>query len=66
MKPKPTLKRYRARYVIPDVYSAAFPGTLTQDRKKPMGKRGVQDRVAKLHDVARSEVEVLSIEEVRP
>jgi len=66
MKPKPNLRRYRARYLIPDIYGAAFPGTLTQWRKKPMGKRGVQDHVAKLHDVARSEVEVLSIAEVKP
>ncbi len=64
MKPKPNLRRYRARYLIPGVYGAAFPGTLTQWRKDPMGKRGVQDTVAKLHDVARGEVEVLSIKEL--
>lgn len=64
MKPKPTLKRYRARYLIPDIYGADFPGTLTQERKNPMGKRGVQDRVAKLHDVERGSVQVLSIEEI--
>ncbi len=64
MKPKPKLTRYRARYLIPDLYGAAFPGTLTQWRKKPMGKRGVQDRVAKLHGVARGVVEVISITEL--
>lgn len=65
MKPKPTLTRYRARYIIPDVYSAEFPGTLTQLRKNPMGKRGVQDCVAKLHGVERGTVQVVSIEEVK-
>lgn len=66
MKPKPTLKTYRARYTIPDVYSVKFPATLTQHRKTPLGKRGVQDWASKMHDVERGKVEVLSIEEVKP
>jgi len=64
MKPKPVLKRYRARFTIPDIYGADFPGTLTQERKTPMGKRGVQDRVAKLHGVERGSVKVISIVEL--
>ncbi len=61
MKPKPNLRRYRARFIIPDLYGARFPGTLTQWRKKPMGKRGVKDWAAKMHDVERGAVTVLSI-----
>lgn len=64
MKPRPKLTRYRARYLIPDIYGADFPGTLTQWRKKPMGERGVKDWAAKLHDVERGAVTVVSIEQL--